>query len=345
MKIGLVCPYDLSAPGGVQDQVIGLAAWLREDGNEVTVVGPGSTDLEGFVSAGPVTIVPANGAATPVALQRKAAHKTLHALVGVDVAHIHEPLMPRVSLTALRHAPVPLVGTFHAAPSRLGACVYSVGRPITGRWLARLAVKTAVSETASEPIPGPVRIIPNGINTAAYRSQEKTPSTVMFLGRDDERKGLAVLLAAWPEVVARVPEARLTVVGAAGNGRSLPGVHFAGRVPEDDKRARLAQAEIFCAPNLGGESFGIVVAEGMAAGCAVIASGLRSFVQVAGTAARYVPPGDSEGLADAIVTLLTNPSQRRELAIRAEAASRRFDIGVVASAYLNAYLDAQKQRR
>lgn len=345
MKIGLVCPYDLGAPGGVQDQVISLAAWLREEGNEVTVVGPGTADLEGFVSVGPVTIVPANGAATPVALQQRAAHETLQALVGVDVAHIHEPLMPRVSLTTLRHAPVPLVGTFHAAPSRLGASVYSVGRPITGRWLSRLAVKTAVSETASEPIPGPVRIIPNGINTAAYRSQGKTPSTVMFLGRDDKRKGLAVLLAAWLKVISRVPEAGLTVVGANANGRSLPGVHFVGRVPDDDKRAHLAQAEILCAPNLGGESFGIVVAEAMAAGCAVVASGLRSFVHVAGTAARYVPPRDSAGLADAIVTLLTNPSQRRELAARAEAASMRFDIGVVAAAYLGAYLDAQKYHR
>lgn len=340
MRIGLVCPYDLGAAGGVQDQVVLLAAWLREAGHDVIVVGPGTADLAGFVSAGPVTVVPANGAATPLALHRDAASKTLEALAAVDVVHLHEPLMPQVCLAALRDAPASLVGTFHAAPSRMGRSVYSLARPVTRRWLSRLAVKTAVSAVAAEPLSGPVRIIPNGIDTAAYRSKGKTGATVMFLGRDDERKGLAVLLAAWPTVVARVPEARLTVVGAAADGRSLPRVTFTGRVSDAEKRAHLAETEVFCAPNLGGESFGIVVAEAMAAGCAVVASGLRSFVQVAGAAAEYVPPRDSAGLAGAIVALLTDHPRRSALAAEAVVTSRRFDVGIVAGAYLDTYAEA-----
>jgi phosphatidylinositol alpha-mannosyltransferase len=340
MKIGMVCPYDLGAPGGVQDQVLSLARWLGENGHEVTVVGPGEVELEGFVSVGEVTVIPANGAATPLALSRGTGARTLAALENVDIAHLHEPLMPLVSLTALRRARVPLVGTFHAAPTRIGSAVYSLGRPLTGKWLSRLAVKTAVSEVAAAPVPGPVRLIPNAIDTATYRGGRKRPGRVMFLGRDDERKGLGTLLRAWPAVIDRVPDAQLAVVGADAGGRSLSGVRFVGRVAEADKKSYLEECEVFCAPNLGGESFGIVVLEAMAAGCAPVVSGLRSFVRLAGDAACYVPPGDADGLGRAIAGLLEDAERRDALGAAAAARSLQFDRATVVAEYLSAYAEA-----
>jgi phosphatidylinositol alpha-mannosyltransferase len=342
MRVGLVCPYDMGAHGGVQDQVIRLSGWLRDAGHQATVIGPGICDLPGFVSAGPVTVVPANGATTPVALSKQAVATVLLALDDVDVAHIHEPLMPQVSLTALRKAAVPLVGTFHADTSKPAEWVYKLGKPLTSRWFQRLDVITAVSPIAARVVndTGRVRIIPNGIDVAAYAPGDKKPGSVVFLGRNDERKGLPVLLAAWPEIRKAHPDAQLTVVGAEQAGASIGGVEFAGRVSEEAKRQHLKGAAVYCAPNLSGESFGIVVVEGMAAGCAVVASGLPAFVRVAADAARFVPPGDSAGLAAQISELLADESAARALGAAALERVQRFSGEVVAAAYIDAYEDA-----
>ncbi|MDJ0954038.1 MAG: glycosyltransferase family 4 protein [Acidimicrobiia bacterium] len=343
MKVGLVCPYDLAIPGGVQDQVIRLSRWLRDAGHEAVIVAPGDSSVPGFVSAGPATVIPANGAATPVALQPGAGARVLETLREVDVAHIHEPLMPQVSLTALRRSPVPAIGTFHADPSTPAAWVYRTGRPLTSRWFRRLRVLTAVSPIAARVVDytGRVRIIPNGIDVDDYTPESKVPQSVVFLGRNDERKGLPVLLAAWPEVRATHPGATLTVVGADQVGPSRKGVSFVGRVSEEEKVRYLAEATIYCAPNLSGESFGIVVAEGMAAGCAVVASGLPAFVRVAGDTASYVAPGDVAGLAGAIRALLSDPEETSRRGVAARRAVRRFDGAVVAAAYIGAYEDAR----
>jgi phosphatidylinositol alpha-mannosyltransferase len=342
MKVGLVCPYDLGAAGGVQDQVLRLARWLTESGMDVKVIGPGESDFPGFISAGPVTVIPANGARTPVALGRGVAGRVLGALADVQVAHIHEPLMPQVSLAALRRLDRPLVGTFHADVSVAGEWVYRLGRPLTNRWFSRLAVMTAVSPVAARVVEGAgqVRIIPNGIDHDLYAAEQKQPGSVLFLGRNDERKGLPVLLAAWPTIRAAHPDAHLTVVGAEATGPQIPGVTYAGRVTEDEKREYLRRAAIFCAPNLGGESFGIVLAEAMAAGCGIVASGLPAFVHVAGGGARFVPPGDAPGLAAAVVGLLDDPESAARLGTAAGYASARFDRKVVAAAYMAAYEDA-----
>ena len=342
MKIGLVCPYDMGVPGGVQDQVTRLARWLRADGHTVKVVAPGDCELPGFVSAGEATVVPANGAKTPVALGPGVGQAVLGALADVDVAHIHEPLMPQVSLTAMRRADVPLVGTFHSDVSRVGAAVYRFGKPLTSRWFERMAVLTAVSQVASRVVEytGRVRIIPNGIDVADYSSDGKQPGSIVFLGRDDERKGLHVLLDAWPRIRAAHREATLTVVGADGSGAPLPGVEFVGRVSEEEKVEHLARGAIYCAPNLAGESFGIVVAEAMAAGCAIVASGLPGFVAVAGDAARFVAPGDAAGLAAAVIALLSSPAEITSLGDIARRRVERFDGSVVAAAYMTAYEEA-----
>ena len=342
MRIALVSPYDLGRPGGVQDQVLRLRRWLADLDHEVRLVAPGESDVPGFVSMGPPTVVPANGAATPIALSRSAGHRVVEALSDVDVAHIHEPLMPQVSLAALRKATVPLVGTFHADVSPSAALVYRFGKPLTRKWFRRLRVITAVSPVAARVVSdtGRVQIIPNGIDVADYAAGEKRPGTVAFLGRDDERKGLRVLLDAWPRIQEMHPAAELTVIGAEDPGSSPGGVTFAGRVSEETKRQLLAEAAIFCAPNLGGESFGIVVVEAMAAGCAVVASGLPGFVYVAGDSARFVAPGDSSGLARELGGLLGDPEAVAAISRAAVATSKRFDKERVAAAYIAAYEQA-----
>jgi phosphatidylinositol alpha-mannosyltransferase len=342
VRVGLVCPYDLGRPGGVQDQVVRLAGWLRGDGHSVVIVAPGEHDDPGFVSAGAPTLVTANGATAPLSLSMRSVRRAVAALDDVDVVHLHEPLMPFVSLGVLRRAQRPLVGTFHADPSPAASLAYSLGRPFSRRWLRRLQVMTAVSPIAARPLEftGRVRIIPNGVDVAEYGGDGKRSKSVVFLGRDDKRKGLSVLLEAWPLVTERDAAASLTIVGAPPPSDPIPGVEFTGRVGEDEKRRLLGSAAIFCAPNLGGESFGIVVVEAMAASCAVVASGLPAFVHVAGDTAVYVAPGDPAGLAAAIGDLVADPDRATGLGRKAHERVWRFDGAAVAAAYLDAYRQA-----
>jgi phosphatidylinositol alpha-mannosyltransferase len=342
MRVGLVCPYDLGAPGGVQDQVVRLQRWLLAAGHEVKLIGPGDNPTLNFVSVGPTTVIPANGAATPVALSAAAARRVVEELETVDVAHIHEPLMPRVSLAAMRRSKVPLVGTFHADVSRMAGLVYRFGWPLIQRWLRRLDVITAVSPVAARVVDptGRVRVIPNGVDVDEYGAAEKRPGSVAFLGRDDERKGLPVLIEAWPQIRAACPSAELTVIGADAPGGDVEGIHFAGRVTEPEKRRLLGEASVFCAPNLGGESFGIVVVEAMASECAVVASDLPGFVHVAAETARYVSPGDVAGIVRKVTSLLQDASAAEALGEAAKARSFRFGREEVAAAYLSAYEDA-----
>jgi phosphatidylinositol alpha-mannosyltransferase len=212
--------------------------------------------------------------------------------------------------------------------------------------LRRASVVTVTSPISGASIEGIVdyRIIPNGIDVARYESSPKEPCRVAFLGRDDERKGLSVLLDAWPTVRRSIPGARLTVMGA-DRGASIDGVEYLGWVDDDTKRDILAAATVFCAPNLGGESFGIILAEAMAAGCAVVASALPAFEYVAGPAARFVEPGDSTSLAAQITDLLTNPSDAHDLGRAAGERVGRFDGSAVAAAFVTAYEDAVAAQR
>lgn len=339
MRIGVVCPYDLGAPGGVQDQVLRLQRWMQQAGHYVKLIGPGSNPDLDFVSVGPTTVIPANGAATPIALSMAAARRVVEELEDVEVAHIHEPLMPQVSLSAMRRATVPMVGTFHADVSRAASLVYRLGRPLTSKWFARLDVITAVSPVAARVVveTGRVRVIPNGVDVDQYGGAPKRSGTVAFLGRDDERKGLRFLIEAWPQIRAEHPHAELTVIGAADPGHGPSGIRFTGWVSESEKRRLLSEAAVFCAPNLSGESFGIVVVEAMASECAIVASGLPAFAHVAADTARYVPPADPAGIAREISSLLEAEDVAIALGAAAKARSRRFGRDEVAAAYSSAY--------
>jgi phosphatidylinositol alpha-mannosyltransferase len=337
MKVALVCPYDLGRPGGVQQQVLDLHRLLVEAGDEPLVVAPGAPAGIG-VDAGPVVAIPANGSRVPITLSLLAPRRVRHALRGIEVAHIHEPLMPLVGPAALAAA-VPAVATFHAAGSSLGGMAV---RAAPRRWLAG-RVLTAVSPAARERLPldpDTIEIIPNGVEVASYHASSHTAGDrshqrVAFLGRDEPRKGLPVLLQAWPAVRERFPGAELVVIGAGGTPGE--GIVFAGRVSEQEKRELLASASVFVAPNRRGESFGITLVEAMASGCAVVASDLPAFRAVTGDAAVLVPPGDLRSLVAAIGGLLGDPERMAGLAAAGLQRAVDFDWRRVFPAYRRCY--------
>lgn len=344
MKVAVVSPYDLAAPGGVQDQVRNLVAWLREEGHDAWPIAPGSGGPVGTRYVGGSLEVPANRSRAPIGLTPGARPRLAAAIGDADVVHVHEPFVPLVSTAAVRAADTAVVGTFHADPSPfVRRIVYRLGRGAFRRFSKRLAVATAVSETAREAVAGLVdaRIVPNGIDVAAMAAHgvERVRGRVVFVGRDEPRKGLDVLLQAWPLVRARAPQATLHVLGSE-RASGPEGVHFLGRVDEDRKRAELTAAEALCAPNLGGESFGLVLIEAMAADCAVVASDLAAFRAVAPDAGVFVPPGNATELGAALGGLLADPESREARAAVGRAEVARFDRDTVLAGYLAAYREA-----
>ena len=340
MKVALVCPYDLGRFGGVQDQTMRLASWLRDAGHDAWVVGPGRGP-EGTVSVGPVTVVPANGSATPIGLAPGAVRRVAAAVRAADVVHVHEPLMPLVSLAASMRGSIPMVGTFHADAPHAVRFGYRRLFGLTGGRVGRLGVVTAVSPVAAAPLTNVVRhrLVPNGLDIATYLDAgSPIPGRVLFIGRDDPRKGLDVFTAAADKIAAGHTGASFVAAGGPEKGRRGV-VDLIGRIPEADKPALLASADVFVAPNRGGESFGIALAEAMAAGCAIVASALPAFAHVLGDAGVLVPPGDPEAVASAVLELLSDDELRRPLGEAARSRVRRFDRSVVLDAYLDAYRD------
>lgn len=336
-----MCPYDLGEPGGVQDQVFRLRRWLVDAGHEPLVIGPGSEGPDGSILLGSSVGVRANKSSVPIALDPRVLGKVRSVVGDVDVVHIHEPLMPMVSLAATRIDDLPTVGTFHADASTLARRSIRLGMSIVRGVVSRLDVKTAVSAVAGSVVRGvgELRIIPNGVDVSDYSVGEKRRGSVVFLGRDDPRKGLDLLLNAWPSVTDAVPDANLAVIGAQRND-APPAVEYLGRVPEAEKQAVLSTSSIYVAPNTGGESFGIVLVEAMASGCAVIASSLPGFVRVIGDAGELVKPADVSGFAERIVAVLLDDDRRAALGGAAEERARLFDGPKVALQYIDAYEDA-----
>lgn len=345
MRIAIVCPYDIGCFGGVQQITAELAARLGALGDDVLLVAPGSP-VAGIPTAtlrsvGPTLTVAANQSTVPISLDPRSIRATKAALDEADVVHVHEPFVPLVGWAALACGR-PVVATFHAAPPAWTRALYRrlawAGRRGLGR-----AHMTAVSETAASALPrswGSPEIIPNAIDVAAYDvAVERSPHRVAFLGRDDPRKGLDVLLRAWPQVRVRQPDAELVLIGP--DRTDLPaGVTALGRVGDAEKRRTLASSLVFVAPNLGGESFGIVVAEGMAAGCAVVASDIPPFRSVAARTGALTPPGDSEALEVEIVRYLADPVVAAGAGERARQAAARFDWPRIVASYRLAYESA-----
>ncbi len=338
MRVGIICPYDLSAPGGVQQLSFELKAHLEASGDEVVLAGPGTG---AWTSLGSVVPISANGSRVPITLSRSVYRAVTEAMAEVDVVHLHEPLIPLVGWVALRLDKA-MVLTFHADPPEWARRLYR--RAPAGLSTAlRAHRKTAVSAVARQALPpewGAVEVVPNAIDVAGYRvDTTRKAKRVAFLGRDEPRKGLDTVIEAWPAVMAAHPDAELLVIGAA-RAVAPTGVHFAGRVREAEKRSLLASAGVFVAPNLRGESFGIVLAEAMAAGCAVIASDLPAFRAVAEHGATYVPPGDVAEWAETIITLLASPDWADSLSRAGTRLCVRYDWSRVVESYRSEYRSA-----
>ena len=359
LTVALVCPYSLSRPGGVQGQVVGLARSLGARGHRAVVFAPVDDPADvpdgcEVVVTGRSVALPANGSLAPVALSPVAARRGLEALrwLGPDVVHLHEPFAPGLTyavLAAGRRPPV--VGTFHRSG---GSALYAVLGPLARRLARRLDLRVAVSEaaasTARGALGGTYDVLFNGVETDRY-GVEPWPTagpTVLFLGRHEERKGLAVLLEAWDRVVGSgaAPAATLWVAGDGPETAALrerhpggPGRHWLGVLGEVEKDRRLVAADVLAAPALGGESFGLVLLEGMAAGTVVVASDIDGYRDAAGGCAVLVPPGDPSALAEALVGVLdgTVAADRERWLARAAERAAGWSMAALAGRYEERY--------
>ena len=327
MRIAIVCPYAWGRPGGVQTHIRSLATALRKRDHEVLVIAPrgGSGGREaGVALVGRSVPVPANGSVAALSFGPGGATGVRRVLGDFrpDVLHLHEPLIPSLSLMTLLTSDIPAVGTFHAAAPRSAG--YGIARPILARAARKLRVRTAVSDAARELVarylPGEYVLTPNGIDVGAYSDSapaELGPGRkILFLGRIERRKGLEVLVQAMTRLRDTESDVELIVAGdgpEAGATRALASrlmvsARFLGRVDDGRKAALFARADAYCAPALGGESFGIVLIEAMAAGAPVVCSDLPGFHAVAAGAAVLVTPGDPGLLADGLRRVVSDAS-------------------------------------
>ncbi len=365
MRIGIVCPYSFDVPGGVQLHVRDLADYLLRRGHQVSVLAPADddTDVPDYLQrAGRALPVPYNGSVARLTFGPVASARVRRWLGDgrFDLVHLHEPQVPSLSLIALLAADEPLVATFHTSITRSRAlqAVYPLLRPALEKLLARIAVSEDARRTLVDHLGGDAVVVPNGVDTARFAGAEPDPRwigtpqrpTMAFLGRIDEpRKGLQVLVEAMPAIAAAVPAVPLAVAGrgdvAAARARFAeaglrPGtVEVLGGISEADKLGLLAAADVYVAPQTGGESFGIVLVEAMSAGAAVVASDLPAFSRVldGGRYGELFGTGDSADLARAVIGLLRDP--RRRLALRDDAreGAASYDWGRVAEQILTVY--------
>lgn len=351
MRVGLVCPYSLTVPGGVQGQVLGLARALRNLGHDARVLGPcdGAPPDAGVTPLGRSIPTAANGSVAPIAPDLSCQLRTIRALrdESFDVLHLHEPLVPGPCMTSILFRNAPLLGTFHAAGD---SASYKWLNPGV-RWLARrLDQRCAVSEDARQLaqgyLGGEYTLLFNGIEVEHFAKAEAHPTdgpTVFFVGRHEPRKGLAVLLEAAGELG---PDVRFWIAGDGPATTELRAKHagdarieWLGRIDDDEKAARLRGADVFCAPSLRGESFGVVLLEGMAAETPVVASDLPGYRTVArsGADALLVPPGDACALGAALRKVLTDQACRDALVTSGWQRAEEFSMDNLARRYVDLY--------
>ena len=350
LRIGIVSPYSLTVPGGVQQQVLGLARSLRAKGHEVRVLGPcDGPPPDAFVTPlGNSLPTAVNGSIAPLAPDASAALRTIRALndEAFDVVHVHEPLVPGPSLTALLVKMAPVVATFHSAGE--SAAYRTFSRQL--KWVAsRIDIRVAVSkdavELAQRYIGGDYEILFNGIELGDYTSPSTTPreNAIFFIGRHEERKGLSILL----EAVSKLPPDVRVWIASDGPQTAELKTRFAsdsriewlGRISDSEKISRMSRASVFCAPSLHGESFGVVLLEAMAAGTPVVASNLDGYRNVAtdDETALLVETGNVAGLASALARVLVDPRLAARLTANGREHAQRFSMDALADRYIEMY--------
>ena len=358
-RIGIVCPYGWDTPGGVQSHVGDLAQYLIRQGHFVSVLAPAidEENLPDYVtSAGRPIAIPYNGAVArilfgPIAFSRV---RQWIANGNFDVLHLHEPAIPSISLLACWAAEGPMVGTFHAAAKRqkVTFAVAPILEPVIEKLTARIAVSEAARETLTEHLETDAIVVPNGIYADLYRDgvtdQRWTGNTLGFIGRfEEKRKGLDVLVAALPSIIAKFPDLKVFVAGPGDAQEVLkeidPYLHsrfeFLGRISELEKANFLASVGLYIAPNTGGESFGIILAEALAGGASVVASDIPAFDSLLGHGAygTLFASEDSQDLAKKVIALLGDEEGRRAIAQRGKKYAQEFDWDVVAEKIYDVY--------
>ena len=361
MRIGMVCPYTWDVPGGVQEHIKDLAEALIGLGHEVSVISPADDDtpLPGYVvPAGRAVPVPYNGSVARLAFGPLSAARVRRWVKegGFDVLHVHEPAAPSLSLLACWVADGPIVATAHTANprSRVMHAAYLALQTALEKISGWIAVSEAARTTLVEHMGGDAVLIPNGVTVSRYEKASPLPGwpgeggVLGFLGRMEEpRKGLDVLLRAFELLAAQRTGLRLLVAGPGDLDEVRAKVPEAirdrlillGRVTQEDKARFYHSVDVFCAPNTGGESFGVVLVEAMAAGAPIVASDLDAFQLVLrdGRAGELFPAGDPAALAAAAARLLDDPSLRARLSAAATDAVRAYDWPMVARDVVKVY--------
>lgn len=362
MRIGIVCPYSWEIPGGVQAHVRDLAEQLIELGHTVSVLAPGDEDLPDLppyvVTAGKTVSIPYNGSVARVQFGLVAAARVRRWLRdgAFDVVHVHEPAAASLSLLACMIHDGPLVATFHMAltRSRFLAMFDNVLQPFFEKLSGRIAVSPAARKVIVEHLGADAVVIPNGVAVAHFSTAEPLPGyprsgpTIGFIGRYDEaRKGMDVLVGAVALLAPSRPDLRVLVVGRGDAADFLAGlprevadrIDLLGQVSEQDKARMLRSVDIYCAPNTGQESFGVILLEAMAAQTAIVASDLDAFRRVlgGGLAGQLFPVGDSAALAATLDALLDDRTRREELIAAGTRAVAPYDWAIVTHEVLRVY--------
>jgi phosphatidylinositol alpha-mannosyltransferase len=351
VRVGLVCPYSLSLPGGVRGQVLGLARSLRGLGHDVRVLGPcdGPPPDAWVTPLGNSVPLAANGSVAPIAPDLPCALRTIRALrdEAFDIVHVHEPLVPGPSMVSTLMKTAPLVGTFHAAGA---SAAYRWAGPalrlLADRLDARCAVSADARHLVQQFLGGDYQLLFNGIEVELFAKATPWPTegpTVLFVGRNEVRKGLDVLLDAFETMPGDV---RLWVVSDGPQNAQLkartdqdPRIEWLGPIDDEERNRRLRGADVFCAPSLGGESFGVVLLEAMAAGTPIVASDLPGYAAVArpDREAVLVAPGDGTALAAALRTVLADGPLAGRLVDCGSRRAEEFSMDNLAAAYTALY--------
>jgi phosphatidylinositol alpha-mannosyltransferase len=366
MKVGIVVPYSWSFWGGVPEHAENQARSLRALGVDARIIighdppgrltrylhpraGRHERPPAHVIPVGRSVIVPANGALPNIVISPSAVARIRRLLARerFDVVHVHEPMTPAIGVAALAMAQCPLVATFHAS----GELSWMKGAKHLWGFLAdrldrRVAVSADAAASARRYLGGEYTIIPNGVALPEHAEPGGRENRVVFVGRHEQRKGLPVLLRAWPDIHARTG-ARLRILGADPLQVRLlltrlrisdEAIDARGYVQEEERTAELLGAKVFVAPSLGGESFGMVITEAFACATPVVASHISGYRDVmAPDSGVLVPPDQPQALADAVVDLLGDEERRRALGAGARQRARRYSWDGIARQLLELY--------
>jgi phosphatidylinositol alpha-mannosyltransferase len=368
LKIGIVSPYGYPHPGGVNEHVRHTYDAMSRMGHDVWIITSKygrERESEGHViRLGTGWAAPANGSVGRVTLGLRFKHQAREVVAAhrFDILHFHEPFVPFLSPTVLEASDTVNIATFHAfggfSPS------YWIGRRFAGRLASllhgRIAVSGAARHFISRYFPGEYLIIPNGVDLDRYAAaqpyEELRDGTlnILFVGRFEERKGLTHLLKAYHRLRKRKVDARLLVIGAGPKEREyrrfvglrgIRDVEFLGRVDDEAKLRYFASADIYCAPNTGQESFGIVLLEAMAAGVPIVASDIHGFKNVIqrNVQGLLVEPRNHRALAAALYSLARDPDLRHELGEAGRARAPEFSWERVTDRIVDFYYETRER--